>query len=306
MRGWGKKFLEKGDKIVTTVMEHHSNYVPWQQLAKETGADLEVVDITDEGILNESDLEKKIKDSKLVAISAASNVIGTMNDMKMICKLAHENGAVCAVDGAQYVTSNPTNVKDIGCDFLTFSGHKMLAPFGVGVLYGREELLEDMDPFLYGSEMIRVVKRYESQWNDLPHKFESGTPDVGSVMGFGTAIDYLKKIGMENIREHEESLTVYMLKRLAELDGLEILGPQDAKKRTGIVAFTMKDVHPHDVAALLDEDKICVRSGHHCAMPLHERLGTDASTRASVYLYNKREEIDALFKSLEKVKKVFR
>ncbi len=305
MRGWGGKFIRKGDRIVTTVMEHHSNFVPWQQLAKMKGAVLEVADITEEGLLDESDLEGKMKGAKLVAVSAASNVLGTMTDTRRICRMAHDNDAVCVVDAAQYVPSNKTDVRKMGCDFLTFSGHKMLAPFSTGVLYGRQDILEGMDPFLYGSEMIRVVKKDESEWNDLPLKFESGTPEVAGTVCLGVAMDYLKKLGMDNVRRYEESLTSYMLKRLAEIDGLEILGPEDAKKRTGLAAFTMKGAHPHDVAAMLDEYSICVRSGHHCAMPLHEHLGIPASTRASIYLYNKKEEIDRLVEALEKIGKVF-
>ncbi len=305
MRGWGEKFISKGDKIVTTIMEHHSNFVPWQQLAKRRGAVLEVAGITDEGLLDMRDLEGKMKSAKLVAVSAASNVLGTMPDAREICKLAHDNDALCYVDGAQYVPSNKTDVRKIDCDFLTFSGHKMLAPFSTGVLYGRQDILEEMDPFLFGSEMIRVVREDETEWNDLPLKFESGTPEVAGTICLGVAIDYLKRIGMDDIRGYEESLTSYMLKRLSEVDGLDVLGPQDAKKRTGLAAFTMKGAHPHDVAAMLNEYNICVRSGHHCAMPLHELLGIPASTRASIYLYNKEEEIDRLVEALEKIRKVF-
>ncbi|MDD5172258.1 MAG: cysteine desulfurase [Candidatus ainarchaeum sp.] len=306
MRGWGEKFVRKGDRIVTTVMEHHSNFVPWQQLALRTGAKFELVGITNDGELDWADLEKKMKGAKMVAISAASNVIGTINDTRKICKLAHEYGAISIIDGAQSVPSIKTDVKSMDCDFLMFSGHKMLAPFGSGALYGRQELLEKMDPFLYGSEMIRSVKKDKSEWNDLPYKFESGTPDVAAIIGFGVAIDYLNEVGLEDIREHEIALTAHLLKRLPSVEGLEILGPKDAKKRAGLVAFVMDGIHPHDIAAMLDADGICVRSGHHCAMPLHERLGVSASTRASVYLYNTKEEIDSLADSLKNVRKVFR
>lgn len=305
MRGWGEKFLKKGDRIVTTILEHHSNFVPWQQLAKRTGARFEVVDITDEGELDEGELEGKLKGARFVAVSAASNVVGTLTDTRRICSMARENGAISVVDGAQSVPSMPTDVKKMGCDFLTFSGHKMLAPFGSGVLYGREELLEKMDPLLYGSEMIRSVTIEETEWNDLPLKFEAGTPNVGSMVGLGAAMDYLNGIGLESIRSHEESLLAYALKRLPEVKGLEVLGPKDVKKRGALVAFTLEGVHPHDVASMLDEDGICVRSGHHCAMPLHERLRIPASTRASFYLYNTKEEIDMLLESLERIRKVF-
>lgn len=305
MRGWGEKFIRRGDKIVTTVMEHHSNFVPWQQLAKTKGARFEVVDITEDGGLDESELDKKIKNAKLVAVSAASNVLGTINNTKKICELARENDVVSVVDGAQYVPSFGTDVKEIGCDFLVFSGHKMLAPFGSGVLYGRRELLESMDPFLYGSEMIRSVTIKKSEWNELPFKFESGTPDVAAIICLGVAIDYLNKIGFENIRAHERGLVGYMMKRLAEVKGLRIIGPKDAKKRAALVSFTMEGIHPHDVSAILADNGVCVRSGHHCAMPLHIRLGIEASTRASVYLYNRKDEIDALVESLHKTRKIF-
>ncbi len=305
MRGWGEKFVKKGGKIVTTLLEHHSNFVPWQQLAKRTGAKFEVVGIDNEGELDEAELERVLRGAKLFAFSAASNVTGTLNDVRKLCRLAQENDVVSVVDGAQSVPSMPTDVKRMGCDFLTFSGHKMLAPFGVGVLYGRAELLGKMDPFMYGSEMIRSVTKARSEWNDVPYKFEAGTPDVAAVIGLGVAVDYLKRLGIGNVLSHERSLTSYMLKRLPEIRGLGIIGPQDAKKRAALVAFTLKGVHPHDVAAMLAEDGVCVRSGHHCAMPLHERLGIPASTRASVYLYNKKGEIDRLVESLGRVKKAF-
>lgn len=302
MRGWGEKFIKKGDKIATTLLEHHSNFVPWQYLAKKQGASFEVAGLDSECRIDLSDLEKKIKGAKLVAVSAASNVSGALSDMKKICSMAHDEGALCVVDGAQYVPSHPVDVKTIGCDFLTFSGHKMLGPFGAGILYGKEEILESMDPFIYGSEMIRSVTLESAEWNDLPHKFESGTPDVAAVIGFGAALDYLNNLGMENVQSYEEELASYLYKRLGEVKGLEIIGP---KKRAGLVSFTLGNAHPHDIAAMLDEDNIAVRSGHHCAMPLHEHLGIPASTRASVYIYNTKDEIDRLAESLEKVRKVF-
>ena len=305
MRGWGDTFVRRGDRIVTTVMEHHSNFVPWQELARRSGAKFEVVGVTDEGELDLAELERALKGAKLFAFSAASNVLGTINEPAKLCTMAHDAGAVCVVDSAQYTPSLSTDVKGWGCDFLAFSGHKMLAPFGVGVLYGRQEILEKMEPFMFGSEMIRSVGVRKSVWADLPYKFEPGTSDVAAAIGLGVAIDYLRKLGLENIAAHERFLVSYMLKRLPEVKGLAVLGPKDAKKRVGLVAFTLEGVHPHDVAAMLAEDGICVRSGHHCAMPLHERLGIPASTRASVYLYNKKEEIDALAESLEKVKKAF-
>jgi len=305
MRGYGEKFIRKGDRILTTIMEHHSGYVPWQRLAKAKGARLETASICTDGTLDMADLEIKLKGAKLFAFSAASNVVGTLNDVKALCGLAHDAGAVSVVDGAQSVPSVPTDVKRLGCDFLLFSGHKMLAPFGSGVLYGRAELLEKMDPFLYGSAMIRNVRADSSEWADVPHKFEAGTPLVDAVIGLGAAIDYLEKAGITAIRRHDISLTEYMLKRLDELPGLKVLGPPKAENRVGLVAFVMEGIHPHDVSAMLAEDGICVRSGHHCAMPLHDSLGIQASTRASVYLYNGKEDIDALVSSLERARKVF-
>ena len=269
------------------------------------GAKLEIVDIDEEGMLDMADLEKRSRGAKIIAVSAASNVIGTMTDVGRICSIARDCGAISVVDGAQKVPSARTDVKRIGCDFLMFSGHKMLAPFGVGVLYGCEDVLDEMDPFMYGSEMIRSVTASKSEWSELPYKFEAGTPDVAAVIGFGAAMEYLSRIGLDEVRSYEESLISYMLKRLGEIEGLSIIGPLSAKKRGALVAFTLKGVHPHDVAAILSEDGICVRSGHHCAMPLHERLSIPASTRASVYIYNTKNEIDALAESLRKANKIF-
>ncbi len=306
MRAWGEKSIRKGDVIVTTQMEHHSNLVPWQQLAKRRGARLEIARIQDDGTLDLADLDRKLRGARLFAYCAASNVLGTLNDARALCRMAGSAGAISVVDGAQSVPSMPTDVKKLGCDFLMFSGHKMLAPFGSGVLYGRAELLESMDPFLYGSAMMRMVDELDAQWNEIPHRFEAGTPLVDAAIGLSSAIAYLESKGMEKIRSHDVSLTSYMLKRLAEVPGLRILGPPDAKKRVGIAAFTMEGIHPHDVSAMLSEDDVCVRSGHHCAMPLHTRLGIPASTRASVYLYNEAGDIDSLIDSLMKARKVFK
>ncbi|MEW6722753.1 MAG: SufS family cysteine desulfurase [Candidatus Micrarchaeota archaeon] len=305
MRGWGGKNVRRGDRIVTTILEHHSDFVPWQQLSREKKAVFEVVGIDSEGNLDMDDFEKKITGAKLFAFSAASNVTGTLADVRELCKIAHDEGATTFVDGAQSVPSIPTDVKRLGCDFLAFSGHKMLAPFGSGVLYGKPELLEKMDPFIYGSEMIRTVTAEKSEWNDIPYRFEAGTPDVGAVIGLGAAIDYLSALGMENVRKHEEELVSHMLRRLSGIPGLAVLGPADPKKRAALAAFTIEGIHPHDVSAMLAEDGICVRSGHHCAMPVHGRFGIPASTRASVYVYNTKGEIDALADSLARAKKVF-
>jgi len=306
MRGWGEKFIKKGDKIVVTVAEHHSNFVPWQFLAKTKKARLEVVEIDTEGEIDLADFEKKCKGSNLVSVSHVSNVLGTVNDIKNLGRIAHEHGAIFVIDGAQSVPSIITNVQKFDCDFLTFSGHKMLAPFGVGVLYGKEEILESMDPAFYGSQMIRTVDVKKSEWNDLPYKFETGTPEVASVVGLGAAIDYLNQFGMENVHVAETKLTAYLLSKLSTTKDITILGSTDPKKRNGLVSFTIKGVHPHDVSAMLAESNICVRSGHHCAMPIHERLGVAASTRASVYVYNTKEDIDVLADKLEKIKKIFK
>ncbi|MFH1394375.1 MAG: SufS family cysteine desulfurase [Candidatus Micrarchaeota archaeon] len=304
-RGWGEGNIKKGERIVTTILEHHSNFVPWLQLARMKGAQLDIIDIDEKGKLREEDLGK-LEGAKLFAFSAASNVAGTLTDVPKLCRLARKAGAVTIVDAAQYVPGNVTDVRKMGCDFLLFSGHKMLAPFGSGVLYGRKELLEEMEPFLYGSEMIREVHTYGATWNGLPHKFEAGTPNVAECVCLGVAMDYLNRVGLGNIRKHEEKLVSHMLRRMEEIEGLRIIGPGEAKERAGLVAFELEGVHPHDIAALLDEDGICVRSGHHCAMPLHEKLGIPASTRASVYLYNTEEEIDRLAESLVKIRDLFK
>ncbi|HSB47140.1 MAG TPA: SufS family cysteine desulfurase [Candidatus Bilamarchaeum sp.] len=305
MRGWGEKFLKKGGKVVATLSEHHSNFVPWQELARRKKCRFEVVGVDGEGRIDLADAEKKLKGAGLFAFSAASNVTGAIAETEKLCSLASDNGAISFVDGAQFVPSNPTDVRKFGCDFLAFSGHKMLAPFGSGVLYGREELLERMDPLLYGSEMIRSVSVEKTELSGLPNKFEAGTPAVDAIIGLGAAIDYLNRVGMEDIRAHEDLLVGHMLRRLQEIPGLDIIGPKTAKGRAALVAFALEGIHPHDVAAMLAEDNICVRSGHHCAMPIHEELGIAASTRASVYLYNRKDEIDALAESLKKAKKVF-
>jgi cysteine desulfurase/selenocysteine lyase len=305
LRGFAEKNIKPGDKIVSTILEHHSNFVPWLYLAKKNGAELVVMDIDDQCRIPESELDK-IKGAKMVAFSAASNVAGTLLDVRKICDAARDEDAVSVVDGAQYVPGKKTDVQALGCDFLLFSGHKMLAPYGSGVLYGRRELLDSMDPFLYGSEMINQVHKDRAAWNEVPHKFEAGTPNVAECIGLASAMDYLDSIGMDEIRSHEEKLVSYMIKRFSEIDGLKMIGPESAKDRTGLIAFELEGVHPHDIAALLDEDSICVRSGHHCAMPLHERLGIPASTRASVYLYNTADEIDRLAESLVKIRDLFR
>lgn len=306
MRGWGEKFVKKGDKIVTTIMEHHSNFVPWQQLAEKKNAKLEVVGITDDYELDENELEKKMKGAKLVALTHASNVLGTINAVQKICKIAHENDATILVDGAQSVPHFPVDVKKIDCDFFAFSGHKMLGPTGIGVLYGKKELLEDMDPFQYGGDMIREVHVERSEWNDLPYKFEAGTPPIAEAIGLGAAVDYLQKIGMENVRKHEQRLTGYALDRFKEIKNCRVFGPKDSKRKVGVIAFDIKGIHPHDVASILNEKNIAIRSGHSCAMPLHEYLNIGATARASFYIYNDEKDVDALIDGVMYAKKIFK
>ncbi len=304
MRGWGEKFIKKGDKIVTTIMEHHSNFVPWQQLARKTGAMFEVVGINKKYELDENELERKMKDAKLVAVSHASNVLGTINPIEKICKIAHDNGAIVLVDGAQSIPHIPIDVKKIDCDFFAFSGHKMLGPTGIGVLYGKKELLKSMDPFNYGGDMISEVHIEKSEWNELPYKFEAGTQPIAEVIGLGAAIDYLQKIGMNKVGEHEKELTTYAIEMLNEIN-CNIIGPTGIDNRVGAITFDVAGIHPHDLASLLNEKGIAIRTGHHCAMPLHEYLKLNATARASFYIYNDRKDVDALIEGIKYAKKIF-
>lgn len=304
LRGWGEKFVNEGEGVVTSIMEHHSNFVPWQYLAKRKNAEFRVIDIDDEGLLKEEELEK-IEGAKIVAIAMASNVLGTINDVKKICRIARKNGAVTVIDAAQSAPGMHLDVKDLDCDFLTFSGHKMLAPFGVGVLYGRKEMLEETDPFLYGSEMIRKVNVDDSVWNEVPYKFEAGTPAVDAAVGLSAAIDYLKNIGMENVRKHEVELVKHTIDSLSEINGIKIYGPLNPEERTGLVSFKVENAHPYDVAALLDKEGIAIRSGHHCAMPLHLRLGVpEGTSRASFYIYNSLDDVNVFIDSMKKIKQI--
>ncbi len=298
--------IKAGDEIVISEMEHHSNFVPWQQLAIKKNARLKFIEIDKNGLLKQDSVNENItKRTKIVSITHASNVLGTVNDVKEIGKTAHENNALFIVDAAQSIPHMPIDVKKLDCDFLAFSGHKMLGPTGVGVLYGKKNLLEEMQPFLYGGEMIKEVTFENTKFNDIPWKFEAGTPNIAQVIGLGAAIDYLNKIGMENIMQHDKELTKYAMEELSEIKGLEIYGP-DADKRSGLVAFNVENVHAHDAATILDGEGIAVRAGHHCAMPLASKLGIAASARASFYLYNKKEEIDKLVDGIKKVIKVFK
>lgn len=302
---WGRHNLRAKDEIITTVMEHHSNIVPWQELAKETGAVIRYVDIDEQGCLRLDELKNFLNErTKIVAITHMSNVLGTINPVKEIGHMVHSVGAIFLIDGAQSVPHMTVDVQDIDCDFLAFSGHKMLGPSGIGVLYGKRELLEAMPPFLHGGDMIKKVTLEKAEWNILPWKFEAGTPCIVEGIGLGVAIDYLSAIGMENIKHHEREITAYALEALSEVEGIKVYGPS-ANLKGGVAAFTLAEIHAHDMGTILDSEGICVRAGHHCAMPLHERLGLAATARASFYLYTTKEEIDLLVEGLGKAKKIF-
>jgi cysteine desulfurase/selenocysteine lyase len=290
--------------VILTEMEHHSNLVPWQILAAEKELRLEFIPVTDDGLLDLSAYHKLLElKPKLVAFSQMSNVMGTITPAREIIALAHAAGALTLVDGAQSVPHLPVNVRDLDADFLAFSAHKMLGPTGIGILYGKQELLEKMPPFLGGGDMIKKVTLRGFTPNDLPHKFEAGTPAIAEAVGLGAAVDYLQQIGMEWVEAYEKEIITYAIDRLSEISGLELFGPS-ADQKGGVAAFTLGNIHPHDVAQLLDREGIAVRAGHHCAMPLHQRFNLPATTRASFYLYSTREEVDQLANGLEKVKQM--
>jgi len=302
---WGETHIQAGDRIVITEMEHHANLVPWQQLALRKGAELAYIPVTDEGRLDLDALPSLLEDghTRLVACSVMSNVLGTAPPVAQIAEAAHTAGAIVVMDAAQAVPHRPIDVQALGADFMAFSGHKMCGP-GVGVLWGRRELLEAMPPFLFGGDMIRTVKHDHSKWNDLPHKFEAGTPPIAEIVGLGAAVDFLSAIGMEAIHAHEQEIVSYAMTKLAEeIPNLRIIGPGPTE-RGGVLSFWMEGAHPHDISAILDEDGICVRAGHHCAQPLHDRFCIPASARASFYIYNDRDDVDALVESLRKVDKI--
>lgn len=308
---WGEANIEKGDRILLTPMEHHSNIVPWQLLAKRKGAHVEYTALTeDNNFIDMKNLEERLsKRPKILALTHESNVLGSINDVKKITRLAHSYGVKVLVDGAQSVPHFDVDVRDIGCDFFAFSSHKMLGPAGIGVLYGKEELLDEMQPVYGGGDMIRSVDFDSSTWNDLPWKFEAGTSNIEGGIGFGAAIEYLHGIGMENIRKHEEELLAYALDRLKDVKGVTVYGPEkkDLKKRGAIVSFNIHGAHPHDVATIFDSEGVAIRAGHHCAMPLvNTVLHEGAVARMSFYLYNTKEEIDRAVAALEKVRTVLR
>ena len=299
-----RQFLKKGDKIVVTVMEHHSNFVPWQQIAKWYGARLEIVDVTEDGLIDEGDLETKIKDARIFSFAHMSNVLGTINDARRLTKIGHDNGAIVVIDGAQSAPHIPVDVRDIGCDFFALSAHKMLGPTGVGCLYGKKQLLEEIPPFLLGGDMIRQVNRDETEWNDVPWKFEAGTSNIAGVIGFGVAIDYLNGIGMQNVKSYETDICRVVLEELSKVPNLVIYGPKDTRSRGAAISFNLGSIHAHDVASILDSEGVAIRSGHHCAQILMQKLKVPATSRASFYVYNGFDDIEALIKGLAKVKEV--
>lgn len=303
---WGRRNLKEGDLVVLSVMEHHSNIVPWQLLAEEKGIEIAYIPLTSDVRLDMEAYEQLLRrEPKLVSVAHVSNGVGTINDVATIIRQAHEAGAVVLIDGAQSVPHLPIDVQALDCDFLAFSGHKMLGPMGSGALYGKRALLEAMPPFLGGGGMIRKVTLEGSTFADVPARFEAGTPAVGEAIGLGVAVEYLTALGMDRVREHERELTAYALERLREVPAITIYGPQDPELRGGVISFTLGDVHPHDVAAILDSDNVAVRAGHHCNQPLMHHLGVVATTRASFYVYNTLEDVDRLVAGLHAVNRIF-
>ncbi len=305
---WGRDNVKEGDIIVTTEYEHHSNIVPWQLLTQDKKAQLKYIDIDDNGELMIDQLDEYLSTGKvkLVAFSHVSNVLGTITPAKEIISKCKNAGVKTLIDGAQAVPHMKVDLTELDCDFYAFSAHKMLGPTGVGVLWAKKEILEKMIPYQGGGDMIREVHKYETTWNDLPYKFEAGTPNIADVIGFKTAIEYLQKIGMENIRNHELELTKYALEQMEKVPGITLYGTKEPKKRGGVVSFNFNDVHPHDVGTIIDKDGVAIRSGHHCAQVLMEKLNVAATNRASFYIYTTKEEIDALIAALQNVAKVFK
>jgi cysteine desulfurase/selenocysteine lyase len=304
---WGNQNINAGDLIVLTEMEHHSNLVPWQLLAQRTGARIEFIPVTDDGFLRLDVYAQLLtQQPKLVAFTHMSNVLSTINPVQEMTAQAHAAGAIVLLDAAQSAPHLPLDVQALDVDFLCFSAHKMLGPTGIGVLYGKKALLEAMPPFMSGGDMIRSVHLHESTWNDLPWKFEGGTPAIAEAIGFGAAIDYLNAVGMEHIQQHEREITAYALGQLQQIPGLTIYGPSDINKRGGIISFTLPEIHPHDLASILDQEVgVAIRAGHHCAQPLMERFGLAATARASFYLYTLPEEIDILVSGIQKARHIF-
>ncbi|EIA1378441.1 cysteine desulfurase [Listeria innocua] len=298
--------IEAGDEIVISYLEHHSNLIPWQQLAKRKGAVLKYIELEEDGTISVEQAKKTIGEkTKIVALAHVSNVLGTITPIKEIAAIAHKFGAVILVDGAQAVPHMEVDVVDLDADFYAFSGHKMMAPTGIGALYGKRELLDAMEPTEFGGEMIDFVELYDSTWKELPWKFEAGTPIIGGAIALGAAIDYLAEVGLVNIHAHEQELASYAIEEMSKIEGITIYGPKDASKRCGLVTFNLEGAHPHDIATILDEDGIAIRAGHHCAQPLMKWLDVSSTARASFYIYNTKEEIDALIDGLKLTKEYF-
>ncbi|HUY73064.1 MAG TPA: SufS family cysteine desulfurase [Candidatus Dormibacteraeota bacterium] len=302
---WGRKNVRRGDLIVLTILDHHSNIVPWQILAAERGAQIEFVDIDDKGELRQDQYADLLKRGpKLVAFNAVSNALGTINPARAMVAAAKEAGATVLVDGAQSTPHQPVDVQELGCDFYAFSGHKMLGPTGAGILYGRRELLEAMDPFMSGGDMIKTVRVEGATYHDLPWKFEAGTQAIAEVIGLGAAVDYLGGLGMHAVRSHELEITEYAYEALSEVEGLTVYGPPPSR-RAGVISFALAGIHPHDLATIADRDQVCLRAGHHCAMPLMTRLGVPATARASFYIYTQKDEVDRLVGSIKEAQRIF-
>lgn len=304
---YGMNNIQADDKIVISIMEHHSNLVPWQNVAKRNNAQLEYMYIDDDGIIPEKEIEEKIVPGvKIVGITQVSNVLGTINPIKEIAKKAHEVGAIVVVDASQSAPHMKIDVQDLDADFLVFSGHKMLAPLGIGVLYGKKKILDSMDPFLFGGDMIEYVYEQDTTFAPVPEKFEAGTQNVEGAVGLAAAIDYLEKIGMDNVKRIEDEIVEYALNELAKLDFIEIYGPKDLSKRASVISFNVKGIHPHDVATILDNNNVCIRSGNHCAQPLLNYMKLESTCRASFYIYNNKEDVDRLIDALKKVQEIFK
>jgi cysteine desulfurase/selenocysteine lyase len=305
---WGRTNVNKDDRVVITEIEHHSNIVPWQILTQEKGAKLDYIGIDNNGYLNMEDCKRYLQSNKvkLLSISHMSNVLGTIVPINEIIEMAHHKGILVLVDGAQSVPHMPVDVQDMDCDFMVFSAHKMLGPTGVGVLYAKKEILNEIPPFIGGGDMIKEVHKHKTIYNDLPYKFEGGTPNIAGVIGFGAAIDYLKKIGMHNVREHEIEITSYAIKVIRDIKDIILYGPSDANHRGGVIAFNVGDIHPHDLATIMNDHGIAIRSGHHCAQVLMGRLNIAAASRTSFYIYNTKEEVDTFINALGEARRIFR
>lgn len=305
-KSYGEAVVQPGDEIVISIMEHHSNIVPWQQLAKRRRAVLKYIDITPEGLLDMDSLRSQLTNkTKIVSLAHVSNVLGVVNPIQEIAHLVHEAGAVLVVDGAQAVPHQKVDVQELDVDFYAFSGHKMLGPTGIGVLYGKRHLLEQMEPVEFGGEMIDIVTEQESTWKELPWKFEAGTPNIAGAIGLGAAIDYMETVGVDDIQQHEKELMQYLWPKLTAIPGLTIYGPKDLNQRTGIITFNLEGIHPHDVATAMDMEGVAIRAGNHCAQPLMTRLGCGSSTRASFYVYNTTADADKFVEALIATKEFF-